>query len=416
MIWKTTLAKIFLPIKNVKNSFHNLDQWENLKSTSRFGILMSFFLTASFAVNAQNNLSSVSGDNCITFDSCPGDQTVCADTVENGVFGANVSWTDPVVTQSCTPNGRPGNFQMLFELNEQLLTVDCWKFNYISRVGSDGGQVKLFSGEDKDKSKKSVIVTPYLILKPGSETSIDVDYVNGDYTVQLYLVDENGDEISLSTPPQTVDGNNLTYTFFTPNTVTGVYRLKYVFEYSGKEPSNANNGDTLIAVDGMLSENDNCSAGVDFTVTAPTQGFYPVGSHDLQYVATYTAPDGTLKTKTCSFTITVTELDLQITDVNPVYCDGTGGSFTAIGTGINGSGTPPYSYSLDGTSYQSSGNFNDLAAGPYTVTVKDATGCTAQADVTVGQLSPVTAVISGNQKLTCANTSITLDASGSTVQ
>ncbi|MFD0976982.1 hypothetical protein ACFQ1G_09275, partial [Salinimicrobium gaetbulicola] len=413
MIWKTTLEKIFLPVSQAKNKFRQPDLWRIFNPSSGLGLLICLF-TASLTGNAQNSQSSISGDNCIDFNSCPADQTVCADAYEDGVYGAYVNWTDPVVTQTCTPNGRPGNFQMLFELNEQLLTVDCWDFNYISRVGTDGGQVKLFSGEDGDKTKNSVIITPYLILKAGSETSIDVDYVNGDYTVQLSLIDENGDIIPMNAPPQTVDGNNLTYTFFTPNTVTGIYRLKYEFVYSGKEPSNANNGDTLIAVDGMLSDTNDCSAGVDFTVTAPSQGFFPVGSHELQYVATYTAPDGTIKTKTCSFTITVTELALQFSNVNPVDCDGTGGSFNATGSGVNGSGNPPYQYSIDGINYQSSGTFNELDAGPYTVTVKDATGCTAQAVVTIDKLSPVSANISGNELLTCTNTSITLDAGGST--
>ncbi|AKD03542.1 hypothetical protein PKOR_10875 [Pontibacter korlensis] len=44
-------------------------------------------------------------------------------------------------------------------------------------------------------------------------------------------------------------------------------------------------------------------------------------------------------------------------------------------TSVSG-GTAPYTYSLDGTSFQTSASFNNLAAGKYTVVVKDAEGCT----------------------------------------
>lgn len=46
-------------------------------------------------------------------------------------------------------------------------------------------------------------------------------------------------------------------------------------------------------------------------------------------------------------------------------------------------GTEPYTYSLDGTNFQESNEFADQDAGDYTVTVKDAKGCTSTADVSV---------------------------------
>src|SRR5690606_35116318 len=57
------------------------------------------------------------------------------------------------------------------------------------------------------------------------------------------------------------------------------------------------------------------------------------------------------------------------------------------------------------------------AAGTYSVTVTDTTsGCFDESSVTVGQdVNAVPASISGNELLTCATTSITLDAGGSTV-
>ena len=50
-----------------------------------------------------------------------------------------------------------------------------------------------------------------------------------------------------------------------------------------------------------------------------------------------------------------------------------GGTITAAASGGSGSIT----YSLDGSTFQASGSFSGLAAGQYTVTAKDAEGCTS---------------------------------------
>ena len=99
------------------------------------------------------------------------------------------------------------NFQMLFELNENLLNRDCWEFNWISRVGGNGGHIKLFSGSDDLNIDKSFITTPYMVLKDGAETSFEVNYSkppgnkeNYTYTIQLFLVDENGVEYPSGDP------------------------------------------------------------------------------------------------------------------------------------------------------------------------------------------------------------------------
>src|SRR5207247_2220197 len=57
------------------------------------------------------------------------------------------------------------------------------------------------------------------------------------------------------------------------------------------------------------------------------------------------------------------------------------GSVTVAGSG----GTSPYTYSIDGVHFGGSGTFNNLAAGSYTVTVKDANGCTTAQPVTISQ-------------------------------
>lgn len=58
--------------------------------------------------------------------------------------------------------------------------------------------------------------------------------------------------------------------------------------------------------------------------------------------------------------------------VSPGNCTGgLSGSITVIASG----GRPPYQYSSDGTTYQT-GNVLTVAAGTYTITIKDANGCT----------------------------------------
>ena len=63
------------------------------------------------------------------------------------------------------------------------------------------------------------------------------------------------------------------------------------------------------------------------------------------------------------------------TDADPCSANG---SITATG-----SGSTSLSYSVAGSGFQTSGNFNSIPAGTYTVTVKDGEGCSATAQVTI---------------------------------
>lgn len=78
---------------------------------------------------------------------------------------------------------------------------------------------------------------------------------------------------------------------------------------------------------------------------------------------------------------------------------GADGSIEAYRTG----GTPPYSYSLNGTTYQSSYIFSGLAAGTYTVYVKDAQNCVSTASATVAQGAALTVSTNRAPTSTCVN-------------
>ncbi len=92
-------------------------------------------------------------------------------------------------------------------------------------------------------------------------------------------------------------------------------------------------------------------------------------------------------------------------------CSGNSGSISANGT----KGTPPYLFSIDGKVFQSSNIFSNLPAGFYTITIKDATGCTNSTGVTVSSLSGPQLSLSATSA-TCGNLNglITGTATGGT--
>jgi len=95
------------------------------------------------------------------------------------------------------------------------------------------------------------------------------------------------------------------------------------------------------------------------------------------------------------------------------------GAITASASG----GTAPYTYSINGgTSFQSSGTFGSLAAGSFTITARDANGCTGTANATVGTINPcagvtvsfTSTVATATPCVSPANGAITLTGSGGT--
>jgi hypothetical protein len=117
----------------------------------------------------------------------------------------------------------------------------------------------------------------------------------------------------------------------------------------------------------------------------------------------------------CFSSIPVSVLSIGIPAVTAytiaASCNNSDGSIVATGT----SGTAPYTYSINGTVYQSSNTFSGLAAGFYTIYLKDDRGCIITTGVTVGNIgAPVfTAAIVAAK---CGNPSgsITVTASGGT--
>ncbi len=80
--------------------------------------------------------------------------------------------------------------------------------------------------------------------------------------------------------------------------------------------------------------------------------------------------------------------NINITDVT--ICGGySNGGLVATGSG----GTGLREFSLDNVNYQASGTFIDLAAGDYTVWIRDSNGCTVTAPATITEPTPVDALV-----------------------
>lgn len=104
------------------------------------------------------------------------------------------------------------------------------------------------------------------------------------------------------------------------------------------------------------------------------------------------------------------------TTVNPGAAGSSNGSISATATGSTG-----FTFSLNGAAFQASGNFTGLAAGSYTVTAKDANGCTGSANFTLTAPNPcagVTITVAGTTVnptgAATNNGSITVNATGGT--
>jgi gliding motility-associated-like protein len=88
----------------------------------------------------------------------------------------------------------------------------------------------------------------------------------------------------------------------------------------------------------------------------------------------------------------------SITSQTDVLCYGDAtGSVTVAGA----EGVAPYEYSLNGGTYQSSGTFSALSAGPYTVTIRDAYGNTFDVPVMITQPPAALAVATSKADVSC---------------
>ncbi|MBL7765721.1 MAG: choice-of-anchor L domain-containing protein [Chitinophagaceae bacterium] len=185
----------------------------------------------------------------------------------------------------------------------------------------------------------------------------------------------------------------------------------------------------ILSFAGASQTNILCFGGSNGTITAPasggtgtkTYGIVPggvtnttgsfIGLSAQTYTITVTDANGC--TKTTSLTITQNP-DITITNVaktNPSCIPGNNGSITVTASG----GVPSLTYKLNAGTFQASSTFSGLTIGTYTITVKDANGCTKT--TTASLIFPNAPTLANNTlALTCTNTitTISVTASGGT--
>ncbi len=99
-------------------------------------------------------------------------------------------------------------------------------------------------------------------------------------------------------------------------------------------------------------------------------------------ITTITATAEGCSPLTASHVVTISATP-SVSATSPTVCVGGTGTITIAGSG----GLAPYTYSLNGSAYQSNGVFSNLSLGTYTVSVKSLAGCTATTSVAVSTYS-----------------------------
>ncbi|MCU0457952.1 MAG: gliding motility-associated C-terminal domain-containing protein [Bacteroidales bacterium] len=123
---------------------------------------------------------------------------------------------------------------------------------------------------------------------------------------------------------------------------------------------------------------------------------YTAGSVTLTMVVT---GGGTCGTASSSAIVTINSLPvIDVTVHQQITCNGlTDGIINLAAHG----GSAPYMFSLNGSPFQSSGDFTGLAAGSYLFEVMDDNGCGSDTTLVITEPLPFTAVINGTDDVTC---------------
>jgi hypothetical protein len=174
------------------------------------------------------------------------------------------------------------------------------------------------------------------------------------------------------------------------------------------------NPTTVGGTNGSISVTASGSSGFTFSLNG---GPFQASGNFTNLAAgsyTVTAKDGNGCTGSNSFTLTNPNpcAGVTITVTGSVVNPTTGqsnGSITASASG----GAGGFTFSLNGGAFQASGTFSNLAAGNYTVTAKDANGCTGTNSFTLTAPNPCSGVTITLSNTVVGNTPCQSPASGS---
>lgn len=232
---------------------------------------------------------------------------------------------------------------------------------------------------------------------------------NGDDNGQISI-----DNVTGGTAPYTysIDGTNFSTTSSFSGLGAGVYTVTI------KDANNCTTTRAFTLIDPVLLEaqianvsNVLCAGSntgsITITATGGTGSFvYSIDGTNFQAQSSFTeltVGDYTVYVKdqvNCivNLTTTITEptaLELAFQQVNITCKDANDGQVTGVASG----GVGPYSYSLDGTNFQT-GIFESLIPGDYTLTVRDAQNCTTNTVVTITE-PPLLTMSAQQTNVTC---------------
>ncbi len=131
---------------------------------------------------------------------------------------------------------------------------------------------------------------------------------------------------------------------------------------------------------------------------------------DYQVVVQYTTGSDVCETNPQTITITEGELGTGTATLTTPFTCSANGVITV--SGVTG-GVPPYSYSLDGVTFQTGNIFTGLTSGTYTVSIQDDSGCvfiTNQIDI--DPLNPPTDLMFSHSPLSCPLNTSTITITG----
>ena len=266
----------------------------------------------------------------------------------------------------------------------------------------------------------SVITTVIVNVAPAAPTSIITTVTDascGSNNGTLTLGSVTGGTLPYN---YSVDGSAFTTTLVYTNLASGLHSItvKDVNGCSFSTSITINNSNGAIVT--ALSTNSSCGAS-NGMITATGSGgttpyLYSIDGINFQAsniftrlaanVYTISIKDANNCINTTSATIATTNGAAVTATSTDASCGASNGSITATGSG----GLKPYQFSINGTTFQASNIFTNLAANNYTVTIKDANNCTNTTSVVLG-VSNVLTLNAGPDINICEGTSKQLSAS-----
>ncbi|OUR91876.1 chromophore lyase [Flavobacteriales bacterium 34_180_T64] len=185
-----------------------------------------------------------------------------------------------------------------------------------------------------------------------------------------------------------------------------------VFTISSTDILCADSGDTGTITINVTATNGN---SLEFSIDGGSTFFNsPVftglSTGDYDVVVQYTAGSSVCNTNPQTVTISSNTAISGTAELTSTYTCNTDGTITV--TGVSG-GDAPYSYSIDGVTFQASNMFTGLTAGTYNIIIQDANNCTfVTNDITIAPLNSPTDLTFIYSPISCPSNTSTITITG----